>query len=600
MRLILASWAAAALAWPADNLPPTFVAAYTGPVIGDPDPANTVPQVIEVSGIGPGAPDEAGQTVTLIAYVLEPEILSVVLNHAAGSDAATVDVRLVGSSVPRPSSRVLVTAVDDADPPGITTAVIDIPLLVVNTTPYLSSIPVVTVAPFGGHAYAPSELAPIDREGDPIYYTVDVPPVRGVITCFDPLAGTTRTLARGDWFTQDDIIARYVAYRNLDGVAGGSDNWQFILANSAPVLTGGSWFPNGQVRIGSGLAGPIVTIPVPAAAWVEGAAPAAIAAGALVEHQRLAGLAGGRLVLTPGSGWRDGDRLGLAETAEVSTSGATVQVSGGDVGVWSRSAAGGLDIDLTTPAATAAAAAAVLAAVVFDHVGDDPGTEDRHVQVVASDADGAASVAVEAVVPVVPVDDPPVIDSSPMAIPRETVSLLRLAAVDPDTAGIAWTLVRADPELGAEDLGRGVIRCTPSAAASGLYAIAVQAADGTSIVPADIGVVVSGPADPRPQPAGDTPREAFPGSTLDFTIAWDTSAFPGGADLDFSATPDAPSGMVLEPVAAGRVRATWQVPGDEPVLVHRRFAIIAMDRLGRGAGRLPVSLWISPAVQGGG
>jgi hypothetical protein len=470
-------------------------------------------------------------------------------------------------------------------------------------TPWLGSLGTITVPPLGSVPYSRDQFAATDPEGDPIWYTVWNLPTRGELRLYRPDSGAFEVVGLGGSFSQQDIDQRQVSYRNTVAAPGATDRWDFVLASvphaaAPPLFPQGNYF--GFVFLGEGAAGAEVTVPVPAPAWSEGGPATAIAPQALVVHPTLADLAGGRLVLTPAGGWRSGDRLLVEAAGGVAVEEDAVRLDGDALGTLARTADGGLTFAFTTAAATPAAAQALLRAVRFSHDGDDPGAGERVIQVVVGDGAGGSSVAVAARIPVLPVDDPPVVDGLRLAVPAEVPAVVHLAASDPDSPVLAWTLLAADPLLDARLLDGDRLLLSPRPGAVGERAMRVRVADGTSAVEAEVAVRVCGPGGPRLHPAGDVPREAYAGSTLAFALDWETAAVGGDAVLVFSPGTDAPPGLALAADGPRRLVATWPVPADEPVGTHRRFSIIVQEQAGRGAGRLPLSLWILPAPRGDG
>jgi hypothetical protein len=234
---------------------------------------------------------------------------------------------------------------------------------------------------------------------------------------------------------------------------------------------------------------------------------------------------------------------------------------------------------------------ALVRALTFGHAGGDPGSATRTVTVVVDDGTSGASPPATTTIAVVPRDDPPVLRTSSVSIPAGATLELELAADDSDSPLLNWSLVTAPARAVCTlvDAARGRLRLTAPADARGSDRIDTTVSDGVNPpVAAAILLVITGPDDPRPLPAGEFPGEAFVDEVLRVDLPWDCRQL-AGAQLAFAATPDAPAGLVLTATGATSVRATWAVPAGEPP-GHRRFAIIASDRVSQASALLPVLL----------
>lgn len=587
----------AASAWAVDNQLPHLAAAYDGPAL-DPRLASW-DGTITVTGIGAGD-GEDWQTVTLVAVPLEPGLLTVQgIDRDPGASTATVRIRLAGPSIAAGSGRILVSAVDDGVPMGVATAIVDVPLVPWNTAPYLYWLEYHRIDPDSSWGYPLSnfQLQGFDLEDDPIVYVVRRLPVHAELLLNDE-GGFKRTLQIGDSFSQDQLTARYisvVADPEVDMVPDGFGVDIEGQAGGGPHI----------VPLWLGTAGPalVVTAADGGLVWREGGGRIAIAGQATVTGS-VTDLSGGSLVMAPAGGWRDGDRLALEDqgrgTGQVGIEGGSVLVDGTPLGTLAQDADGTLRVSFTAPAVPLSAARVILRALCYDHSGDDPGEGSRSVLIALADGHGVAAPWANALVRVQPVDDPPTVATARVAVPLECPATVTLLASDPDSPSLAWSLAGVDGGLSAAVLADGRAEITALAGGSGARRLRVRVSDGHQAVEAAVDVVVSGPGDARPHPAGDVPRQAVAGETISFDLPWDVSAFAGGADLVFSADPAAPGGLLVEAAGPQTARITWPVPADEPVRTHRRFMIIARDVAGRGAGRAPVSLWMLARPSGGG
>lgn len=595
--LILAPALAAADA----NLPPTLVAAYAGPAL-DPLLGRQVVEIV-LSGLGPGLGEEAVQSVTVVAHPLDSTLLVVDgIEREPGASTARVRVRLAGAGVPAASGRILITAIDDGLPMGITTAVVDLPLVASDAPPAIWRLEYTDLQPDRIYPLSDFALFALDPEGGQVTCILRSLPALGELALYDLLTGTRRQLAVGDTFTQEDLSARLLSYQPDAGVVNRLDGFAVAITDGVsdpgptghwmPLYVGVPRDPPGELRI-----------PVAAEAWFEGDAPLAIAAGASLALPQPA-VAGARLVCAPGGGWRPGDRVLLLDqglgSGQVGLAGASVLVDGQPAGTWEVTADGGLEVAISADGLAAVQLRTLVRALAFEHRGDDPGSHWRSVTVTIEDGRGTPVPPALACFAVRAIDDPPVVAPARAAIPVGVPVTITLSASDPDSPLLAWSVVAADPGLTASSLGGGAFLVAATQGVNGQRRLRVRVDDGHLSTEAEVPVLVSGAGAPRPHPAGDPPREAFPGDLLAFELPWEAGELGADVVLDFAIAGEVPPGLALVRSGPRQVGVRWQVPADEPVSTHRRLVLVASDAAGRGAARMPISIWIRPRPAGRG
>lgn len=583
------------------NRPPTLVASYAGPAL-DPLLGRQVVG-IALSGLGPGPGEEAVQSVTVVAHPLDSTLLVVDgIEREPGATTALVRVRLAGASVPATSGRILITAIDDGVPMGVTTAVVDLPLVASDAPPGILRLDYTGLGPDRSYPLSDFALFARDPEGGPVTCIVRSLPALGELSLYELPAGTRRRLAVGDTFTQEDLSDRLVSYQPDAGVVNRLDGFAVAIADGVsdpgpaghwlPLYVGVPRFPPGELLIA-----------IAADPWFEGDPPLAIAAGASLTLPQPAA-AGARLVCAPGGGWRSGDRVLLLDqglgSGQTGLVGSTVLVDGQPVGTWASGADGGLTVAISADGLAAVQLRTLVRALAFEHRGDDPGSHWRSATVTIEDGRGTPVPPAAACFAVRAIDDPPVIAPARAAIPVGVPVAIALSASDPDSPLLAWSVVAADPGLTASSLGGGSFLLTAAQGVNGQRRLRVRVDDGHLSTEAEVPVLVSGVGAPRPHPAGDPPREAYPGHLLAFELPWEAGELGADAVLDFAIAGAAPPGLTLVRSGPRQVGVRWQVPADEPVSTHRRLILVASDAAGRGAARLPISIWIRPPPAGRG
>jgi hypothetical protein len=578
------------------NDPPGFNAVFQF-FIREIDPA----QPVAVSGITPGPADETAQGVSLLAFPEDDTLFTVLrIDHAPGSTTATVWIWPGIEFGSATSSRLFIVASDGA---SLTTKPVTIPLQGVNGRPFLSRNRVLTVAPGGSYPPSSFDIEALDPEGDQVTFQIVELPTKGHFALYDPVLGVHRNLGLHDIFTQEDILNRRLSYRNTDLLPGGDQC-------SVRINDGGDiplWFQMQRyiyIDVGTGVPGPELYLYPVTTLWTEGDGPSALWTVVGLTDADSPDFAGGSITVGIVEGMQPGDVITLHNegmgVGQVGIQGQDVLYGGIVVGTWSGGVGSPLIIALGGALATPTVAEFLLLATRFEYQGDNPTSVARTLQVVVQDGDGGTSPATLLLVQVRPDNDPPVPTTGRIAIPSGCARLVPLTAADPDSIGLSWSILTVPAGINAVMVGSDAVRVTapPGATVTGL--VSVQVSDGMFSATAGIPVVVTGVDDPRPQPGGDPPREAFAGAQVGFDVPFDCSDLGGSPVLRFAATADAPAGLLVEALDARTVRVTWPVPDSEPVSVHRRFGIIAEDPVTGSSGFLPVSVWIRPLPGGGG
>ncbi|MCK6488609.1 MAG: hypothetical protein L6R48_09815 [Planctomycetes bacterium] len=581
------------------NDPPTFYIHHSlefskpGLLVRDEDSAWVT---IKLRGLSSGPANESSQLLGLLATPTDAALLEVEVLSLDPATEAQVRLR------PRPdrhgSAQVVLTLLDDGESsPGNNALTRTVSVLVapINDPPTVARNLPIAVARGARAAIDRDHLLITDPDQQPeaaFFLVVDTPPAHGAIE------RDLVPLAAGASFTMQDISDGRITYRH-DGSAPVGD--LATLSFSDGLLD--RPFPTVALSVAvDGRAVPLVTIPGQGPAWAEGGSAVAVAATATVSDADDAALPGGSITVSVAGD--DGSAvLALADqgagAGQVSIRGASVYYGGKALGTWSGGSAGTpLSIQLFVADATIEAVQAVVRAVTFRLAGSAPAAGARTVTVVVDDGSSGASAPAATAIAVVLRDDPPTVRTVRLGLPAGTSVEFALAADDADSATLSWALAGKGERFAASlvDAGRGRVRLTAPADSRGEDLLAVTVADGSSTVAASIPVLVTGPDDPRPLPAGEFPGEAFADEVLRVDIPWDCRQLPG-ARLAFAASADAPAGLVLAATGATSMRATWAVPAHEPP-GHRRFAIIASDTVSGASGALPVLLPVRPRPQG--
>lgn len=417
-----------------------------------------------------------------------------------------------------------------------------------------------------------------------------------------PPHGTLRRdgiiLGVADSFSQRDIDDGLVAYQQDASSEPGSFivTWRDGTPASFPDL--------GPAVVAIRLRGshrPVITLPINAGAWTEGAPALAVAAAAQISDPDDLPWDGGSITALLIGGAREGDALTLATVGnglgEIGLSGAEVSYSGRVIGTWSGGDDQPLVVQFAGGDANTAAVQAVVRTLRFHHAGRNPGTAARIMRLVVNDGSTGASAPVSSSISVIPVDDPPVLLTTLITTPAGVARELSLAASDPDSTALTWAV--ASPPAGADlevlDAATGRFRLAPHPGATGSSTAVLTISDGRNMVTGILTLHLTGADGQRPMPAMEAPLEAFIGQDWTFDLP-----FVGidGGSLDFTASADAPAGLVLTRLDAFSVRVAWRVPADAEAGRHLVFQIVASTADGSAAGCLPVTVLVRRPPEG--
>jgi hypothetical protein len=558
--------------------------------------------VVQVTGLSPGSAGESGQRLTISATASDPALLAIAgVDYAPGASTAAVRLRLVPDA--NGQALVFIAAFDDAgaaDGGAASVArVCTVTVTPVDDPPVLVALTGLVAVVGRDTAIGSAVLRITDPDGTPandLRFRVESAPAHGRIL----RAGAE--VAVGGQFAQADIDAGLVAYGSSTAAA--SDTWSFTWSDGTAPRQGPATMA--VALAGAGL--PAVTAATAAPTWTEGGPAVTVAGDALVQDPDPVAWEGGSVSVDIQAGAVAGDQLTLADqglgAGQVALAAdGGVLVGGLVVGTLSATAgATRLVVALAGAAATPAAAQAIVRAVRFRHAGQDPGAAARTLAIVVNDGAAGASPPALVSLPVAPVNDPPVVATTWCAVPAGESILVRLAAADPDGPAATWSLlaIPGQAEVELVDAAAGLLRVSGRPGAAGSGTLRVQVADGiAAAVTGDLQVKVSASGDARPEPAGELPPDAFAGGEVEGWVRFDTAALGGGVALAFSASADAPAGLVLEAGGPDTVRVRWTIPAaTAPGYV--RFSVIATDPASRSAGALPVVLLVRPQPGGGG
>ncbi|MCK6490125.1 MAG: hypothetical protein L6R48_17705 [Planctomycetes bacterium] len=562
-------------------------------VFGSEDQA--APLVLRLTGVASGPANEAWQNLFISASDpfpgLQPDLVrigAITIDRAAG----TADIQLIPRPDANGSVSLLVSLIDDGDTfnggVNVNGRMVAVVLAPVNDLPLLAAAGPLRVGVGGTVAVTAADLRLEDVDAPPaaaLAFTLSVPPAHGDLR----LDGAA--LAAGATFSQADIDGGRVSYRHRGG--DGAKGFAFTWSDGVAPAQGPASI---TVAVG-GKARPVI-LPGAPGSWREGLAPAAVVPAAVVEDGDSPSLGGGAITATLVAGAAPGDRLLLLDqglgAGQVSLAGAAVAYGGRPVGTWSGGVGAPLQVALAGPDASPAAVQALVRALAFTSASRDPGGGARTVRLVVDDGDAGASFPVEVAVAVQPVDDPPVVATRRLATVLEAPRIATLQAIDPDSAVLAWAIVAQPANAHAVllDPAAGTLRIEPLY--TGSADLVVSVADGTNPpATAAVAVVVSGPDDPRPHPAGELPRDLYAGEQALVELRWDARDVAGAGRLDFSFTGDPPAGAALVPLGDAAVRVQFAADAADAGR-HRSFGVLAAADEAGAAGHLPALLLVRP------
>ncbi|MBI5939266.1 MAG: hypothetical protein HY859_02450 [Caulobacterales bacterium] len=546
---------------------------------------------ILVHGLSPGPPEESYQNISLRAVPTQPSLIAVTgIDYVQGSPDATIHVTTLPDAHGVVSVIIVVSdnggTYDGGENANVRFA--QVIIAPVNDPPVLAVHRDLPVS-LGGLATittAHLRLTDVDNPSSAtlVFTLVATPP--------GTLKRHSTTLVTGGSFTQADIEAGDITYRHSGGA---TDTITFTYGDGIAAAQG----PGTLLVTPSGLGRPEIHLAALAPLWSEDGPATTIAPTGTITDPDSTSVNGGFLSIDIPIGFVSGDVLTVADqgmgAGQVSLSHQIVYVSGSyPVGYFSGGDAGTpLVITFSGTYATLDRMTAVLRAVQFAHVGDDPGSTSRILRVVASDGTAESSDPVTTTVAVIPVDDPPVLAAPWMATTAGVARDIRLAAVDPDSTTLTWSII-SQPAAGVltiVDPAAGIFHLQPGAIGSTSAQIAV--ADTTSITVATLAILVTDGDSPQPLPASDPPREAFIGIRLDADLVFDVSSLTAPGALTFALTGSPPAGLEVSALGPTSARLTWPAPaGTGGALLA--FGILAIDPVSRAAGLLPVLLRLHP------
>jgi hypothetical protein len=536
---------------------------------------------IWVSGIGPGSPAEAGQTVIVEAGVAD-NALAVV--KRIDFDAVTGIAAIVLEPVHWASGTTLVyvSATDDAG--GITVRTCQV---TVTSQPDPPDMQTHFFHVLTGQTVPLSfvEISVFDSDQPPddsLVITVVQPTPLG-----DLLNGST-ILAAGASFTFADVMAGHLSFRHNGTSTSASDFIHLAVSDGvfAPV-------PETLTVLFDGYARPVLTIPATTAPWTEGGGPAALFPTAMLSDADTTIFRGQVLsIVTVPAGAASADRLLIPHAGDgagqIGVAADTVRYQGQEIATWSGGMAGvPLTVSFTTMDASRPAVEAVLRQIAFDHPGQDVPTTPVQIQVALSDGAAGASDTAVATVDMLLVDDPPLVSTAWIGVLAGMPRTVVLGCEDPDSDLFSWSVTAqpAQAQIDLLDAAAGRIAITPRAGFQADDSFTVAVDDGVN-PPVDAVIVLRsiGLDDPRPQPLAEAPFEAVAGEVLTVDVGWDQ-------EVAISLTGEVPAGMTLLRSSAVSARLMWTVPVAEPAGL-RSFSILADHDPTRSTGRLPVLLHV--------
>lgn len=562
------------------------------------------PVMIAYGPLSAGPPDEAGQTLEVLATSDNPSLVTIGgigYDPATGMAAIRCDLAQDGNGL----ALIFIGAFDDGGTANggqaSAAAVFPIKVLPVDDPPALTTLRQLVCRAGSAVLITGSDLRLTDPDQPPdsaLVYTLDVPPQRGEIR----LNGTA--LGAGGTFTQADVLASRVAYWNTSINGFPLDAWSLTWSDGSILGAQGPAAVSVELE---GAFAPNLYLTGDGDPWTDGGPPSAVAADAvIVDGDDPLVWTGGSVTVSIAAGAGAGDVLSLAHegvgAGQIGVAGVQVTYGGTAIGTWSGGSGGApLVVALTGATPGSTAAQAVVRAVRFAS-DRDPGSASRTVRFVVNDGI-LASAAQDAAVAVTPVDDPPVITTAWVATLAGVAREIRLTVDDPDSDLMVWHLGTspAEADLTMVDATQGVIRIAPHPGTSGTTSFWAFVSDGVNNwIPAIIGLRITSSDEPRPHPATDAPAEAVAGERLSLDVVFDCTEIGGTSGLAFAGFGELPAGLVIAPAGSATVHVQWDVPAAEPAGVHRPFGIIATDPATHASGCWPVLLTVRPSPAGGG
>lgn len=594
IRFLLALLFGLGLAAGAEPMPGIVIAPGTTLTVPEDGPVLVIPFTLTDALAGDGSDRILTMFATLVTSTV-PTVEVVGVDRAPLATSGTLRVRPLpndfGSSV-----LVINLVTNDGLVGGL---LVSVEVLPVNDAPVLAVNLAVATGMRGTVVYDNSHLLLSDVDlpvTDQLRYTVSALPAHGELR----LNGTP--LAAGAIFTQTQVAAGALSYRNLDGMA---DQWSFTFDDGAGQPAQGPAAAAIQV---AGKALPVVS-QLGSSSWRERDPPAFIAALALVEDGDSVNFLGGSLTVSITSYQKYGDELSIVSegngAGQIGVSGSALSYGGLAIGTWSGSGSlvAPLVVQFTTTTATPAATQALVRRIAFRNTTQDPDDYIRTVSMVVHDGDAGASPVATTRVTVIPVNDAPKVSIVSMSMPMGYAQDIMLRSEDPDSPSATWSVIsppaHGSVELKQHDTTYAIFRYTPTAGYVGLDSFYVWVSDGQDFSTGFATLTLCGPDDPILLPLADPPREAFPGDLITLSVPWDRGVVTSGS-LSFALDSAAPSGASVGAFGSAEAFLSWQVPANQPTGVHVHFKLLANSINQTGAGVLPFSILIRPRPRIGG
>ena len=403
---------------------------------------------ISITGLAPGPANEAHQSLSLRATSLATSrIRNLRLSYTAGEAVATL------SLTPEPDATgdamIVVTAQDDAGGNDSISRSFTVSLLPVDDAPRLQRNYGLTLAISESRTIGANRLSAWDDGAlDQLSYIVTSLPTSGDIR------RDGSVLVANDRFTQTDIEAGLIDYRHTASLPV-EDGFNFALEDGGGLSGGTNHYITIQVVDPGSTSNqaPVVTLASTTLSWQEGDAPIRLDPEMGVTDAD-DDLSQGTGIIEITAGAKTGDTLSLIETEGLRLDADELLLDGNVVGNYVTSSTPPRLMLLFGENVTPAMAQRLLQQVAYQHVGNNPLSQTRTVQVLLKDGDGSTSAAVSRPIAVQDVDSPPQLSfPGPCAIYAEGAAPVLLDATatlsDPDSNSLSGGQLRLSWSNGA-------------------------------------------------------------------------------------------------------------------------------------------------------
>ncbi len=562
--------------------------------------------VITLSGISVGHPGE-NQVAVVTASSVNPGLTGP-LQVVYASPGTTGAISLTPLPNANGSATITITVADGVQTLSrtftLTVTPVNDPPVIVRTTPLV-------VAYHGSSLLLPLQVSPttagqfavadVETPAASLLIRVVSRPNFGDLELINLQSGTTTTLGNGSVVTAADVAAGLVRYLHIDpsSTPATSDAVQLQVDDG----TGGT--AAGTLTISIDTSVPRIDLALLPLAYTEGGTAVYVGATAQAFAGTSSSFDGGTLMISGDSGTGPGDRLTLVPTG---TGPGQIDVAGTQLsygGIIFATVGGGtagapLVVSFSGPT-SAAMVQAVVRTVTFDNSGQNPGSANRILTCVVTDAAAKTSPVAQRTVVVTTVNDPPTATGPAILSVAGRLVSGAITGIDPEGAPLTYALATL-PSKGtvtAFDALSGAFTYQSGQQQSGNDVFTVTVSDGQMIsLPATVQIDITGPGTlARPWLYSRPPMVAQAGSLLQWTALVDASDL-NSPSLEWSLSA-APSGMTLVVNGSGLdAGLSWPIPAGAAGWF--RFTVVVIDHVSRTTAVQDQALFIEAMPGGGG